>query len=177
MHHDAANQSPIDSVFRRMGGGFSVDERRLHLEPLFWFIVILGCVTIGQRFAVPFDESQFGIGFLGCLLVTMVLALGGRLTVDPARVILYMVGMAACLLTLFFKRDSFSLISLMMLFIVYASYICSIKLYYNQYLRILGGFQDLMLFCVWCGIAQFLIQFLLSPDFMFPFDMVLPENL
>ncbi|MEM7044363.1 MAG: hypothetical protein AAF543_16260, partial [Pseudomonadota bacterium] len=39
------------------------------------------------------------------------------------------------------------------------------------------SFQDIMLFCVWCGIAQFLIQFPLSPDFMFPFDMILPENL
>ena len=176
MHHDAANQSPIDSVFRRMGGGFSVDDG-FHLKPLFWFIVILGCVTVGQRFAVPFDESQFGVGFLACLLITLVLALGGRLTVDPLRVILYAVGMAACLLTLFFKRDSFSLISLMMLFVVYASYVFSVKLYYIQYLRILSGFQDIMLFCVWCGIAQFLIQFPLSPDFMFPFDMILPEKL
>lgn len=177
MHQDASNSSPIDSVFRRMGVGSPADQSGFRWEPIFWFIVLLGCITIGQRFAVPFDESQFGIGFLFCLLITMLLALSGRLTVDPLRVILYAVGMAGCLLTLFFKRDSFSFISLLMLLVVYLSYIFSAKLYYDQYLRILGGFQDIMLFCVWCGIAQFLIQFPLSPDFMFPFDMVLPESL
>ncbi|MGI9508045.1 MAG: hypothetical protein ACR2QJ_01695 [Geminicoccaceae bacterium] len=177
MHHDASNQSPIDSVFRRMGTSPSAEERGFHLEPLTWFFVILGCITIGQRFALPFDESQFGVGFLMCLLITMMLALSGRLTVDPLRVILYAVGMAACLLTLFFKRDAFSFISLMMFFVVYFSYIFSVKLYYHEYLRILSGFQDIMLFCVWCGIGQFLIQFPLSPDFMFPFDMILPEQL
>lgn len=177
MHQDASNQSPIDSVFRRMGVDAPDSRRGFELGPLFWFIAILGCVTIGQRFAVPFDESQFGFGFLFCLLITMMLALGRRLTVDPLRVLLYAVGMAACLLTLFFKRDSFSFISLMMFLVVYFSYMFSVKLYYDQYLRLIGGFQDIMLFCVWCGIAQFLIQFPLSPDFMFPFDMVLPEPL
>ncbi len=155
----------------------SADQSGVRLEPIFGFIAILLCITIGQRFAVPFDESQFGVGFLICLLTTMMLALSGRLTVDPLRVLLYALGMAGCLLTIFFKRDSFSFISLMMLLVVYFSYIFSIKLYYDQYLRILSSFQDIMLFCVWCGIAQFLIQFPLSPDFMFPFDMILPEQL
>lgn len=177
MHQDASNQNAIDSVFRRMGVGMPADGSGSRLGPLLWFVVILGCISIGQRFAVPFDESQFGVGFLCCLLITMMLALGGRLTVDPLRVLLYAVGMAGCLLTLFFKRDAFSFISLMMLLIVYISYIFSIRLYYHQYLKIIGGFQDIMLFCVWCGIVQFLIQFPLSPDFMFPFDMILPEPL
>lgn len=153
------------------------DQSGFRLEPIFGFIAILLCITIGQRFAVPFDESQFGVGFLVCLLTTMVLALSGRLTVDPLRVILYALGMAGCLLTIFFKRDAFSFISLVMLLVVYFSYIFSLRLYYDQYLRILSSFQDIMLFCVWCGIAQFLIQFPLSPDFMFPFDMILPEQL
>lgn len=177
MHHDASNQGPIDSVFRRMGVGMPADDRGVGLEPLLGFFVILGCITIGQRFAVPFDESQFGVGFLVCLLIVMGLALSGRLTVDPMRVILYAIGMASCLLTLFFKRDSFSFISLMMLFVVYFSYVFSFKVYYEQYHRLLSAFQDIMLFCVWCGIAQFLIQFPLSSDFMYPFDLILPEPL
>lgn len=178
MQHDASNQGPIDSVFRRMGVDAHVSERgSFYLEPLFAFVVILGCVTIGQRFALPFDESQFGVGFLFCLLIMVSLALSGRLTIDPVRLIFYIVGMAGCLLTLFFKREAFSFISLLMLLVVYFSYIFSFKLYYDQYLHLLNAFQDIMMFCVWCGLAQFLIQFPLSPDFMFPFDMVLPEAL
>ena len=96
MHQDASNPSPIDSVFRRMGGGMPADQSGFRLEPIFGFVAILLCITIGQRFAVPFDESQFGVGFLVCLLTTMVLALSGRLTVDPPRVILYALGMAGC---------------------------------------------------------------------------------
>jgi len=177
VHHDASNQGPIDSVFRRMGGNFPTDEGGMRFEPLIGFVVILGCITIGQRFAVPFDESQFGVGFLVCLMMVAGFALSGRLTIDPLRILLYAIGMAACLITLFFKRDSFSFISLMMLMVVYFSYIFSFKLYYEQYHRLLSAFQDIMLFCVWCGVVQFLIQFPLSSDFMFPFDMILPTPL
>lgn len=177
MHQDASNQGPIDSVFRRMGGELPADDRNAGLEPLPGFLVILGCITIGQRFAVPFDESQFGVGFLVCLLIVMGLALSGRLTVDPLRILLYAIGMAGCLMTLFFKRDTFSFISLIMLMVVYFSYVFSFKMTYEQYRGLLSGFQDIMLFCVWCGVAQFLIQFPLSSDFMFPFDMILPEPL
>ncbi len=178
MQQDASNQGPIGSVFRRMGVDTHAEEgSRSYLEPLFAFVVILGCVTIGQRFALPFDESQFGIGFLFCLLIMVVLAFSGRLTIDPVRMIFYILGMAGCLLTLFFKREAFSFISLLMLLVVYFSYIFSFKLYYDQYLHLLNAYQDIMMFCVWCGIAQFLIQFPLSSDFMFPFDMILPESL
>lgn len=177
MQHDASNHGPIDSVFRRMGVETDTHNSSFYTEPLFGFMVILGCVTIGQRFALPFDESQFGVGFLISLLIMVGFALSSRLTIDPLRMILYVVGMAGCLLTLFFKRDSFSFISLLMLMVVYFSYIFSFKIYYDQYLRLLNVFQDIMLFCVWCGIVQFLIQFPLSSDFMFPFDMILPESL
>ncbi|MGI9434145.1 MAG: hypothetical protein ACR2Q4_04835 [Geminicoccaceae bacterium] len=152
-------------------------KRGFQVEPLFWFALILGCITVGQRFAIPFDESQFGVGFLACLLITFMLALSGRLGVDPLRVILYFVGISGCLLTLFFKRDAFSTISLIMLLVVYASYVFSIKINYQNYVKLLGSFQNIMLFCVWCGFAQFAIQFVLSPDFMFPLDMILPEKL
>jgi hypothetical protein len=160
-----------------MGVDGDAEEHGFRLEPIFWFVVILGCITIGQRFALPFDESQFGVGFLVCLLVTLSMGLTGRLTIDPFRLILYAIGMGGCMVTLFFKRDAFSFISFLMLLVVYFSYIFSFRLYFDQYLRLLGSFQDIMLFCVWCGLAQFLIQFPLSPDFMFPFDMILPVEL
>jgi len=177
VHQSAPSQSPTDSVFRRMGIDAGASEPRFSYEPIFWFIIILCCITIGQRFAIPFDQSQFGIGFLACLLITMVLALSGRLTIDPFRLILYTIGMSGCMVTLFFKRDAFSFISFVMLLVVYFSYIFSYRLFYDQYLRLLTGYQDIMLFCVWCGVVQFLIQFPLSPDFMFPFDMILPVEL
>lgn len=143
---------------------------------LFWFTVIFGSITIGQRFALPFDESQFGIGFLICLVVMLMLTLTSRLTIDPARLILYFIAMAGCLATLFFKRGSFSVISLMMLFTIYFPYILSFRISFNNYLKLLSSFQDIMMFCVWSGLIQFGIQFILSPDYMFPFDMILPES-
>ena len=161
-----------------MGGGFQGDRNKsgLGADTLFWFAIILGCITIGQRFAVPLDESQFGFGFLFCLLIVAMLALGGRLTIEPSRIILYVIGMSGCLLTLFFKRDAFSTISMMMLFVIYISYVFSYRINFGQYYKILSSYQNLMLFCVWCGLAQFLIQFPLSSDFMFPFDMILPDS-
>lgn len=178
MHPDASSDNAIDSVFRRMGETFPNGGKNagFRADTLFWFAFILGCVTIGQRFAVPLDESQFGFGFLFCLLIVMLLAVGGRLTIEPSRLILYVIGMSGCLATLFFKRDAFSLISMIMLFVIYFSYIFSYKMKYEQYYEILISYQNIMLFCVWCGLAQFLIQFILSSDFMFPFDMVFPET-
>ncbi|MGI9493822.1 MAG: hypothetical protein ACR2QF_15605 [Geminicoccaceae bacterium] len=177
-HQNASSHNAVDSVFRRMGGSFQSDrnDAGLGADSLFWFVVILGCITIGQRFAVPLDESQFGFGFLFCLLITASLALGGRLTIEPSRIILYVIGMSGCLLTLFFKRDAFSIISMMMLFVVYFSYIFSYRLPFEQYYKILSSYQNVMLFCVWCGLVQFLIQFPLSSDFMFPFDMIVPNS-
>ena len=179
MQQDASSNNAIETVFRRMGDSYPSGggDAGLRMDTLFWLAVILVCITIGQRFAVPFDESQFGIGFLACVTIVAVLALGGRLTVEPSRIILYVIGMSACLVTLFFKRDSFSFISMMMLFVVYLSYIFSYRVHFEQYYRILASYQDIMLFCVWCGLAQFAVQFVLSPDFMFPFDMILPEPL
>lgn len=154
----------------------SADEP-LRWEPLIWFSIILGSITIIQRFAIPFDESQFGFGFLFCLLITIGLFFSGRLTVDPTRMILYTVAISGCLVTLFFKRIEISVTSLLMLFVMYFSYSFSLKIYHRHYLSILSSFQDIMLFCAWCGLIQFCTQFVLSPDFMFPLDLILPENL
>ncbi len=177
VQHDAMDRSAVGSVFRRMGVDAGPSDGPFRYEPLIWFTVILGCITIGQRFAIPFDESQFGFGFLFCLLITVMLAVSSRLTIDPTRMLLYFVAISGCLITLFFKRNEFSTISLLMLFVVYFSYIFSLKLYRDQYISILGSFQDIMLFCAWCGLIQFLIQFVLSPDYMFPFDLFVPEQL
>lgn len=178
MHQDASSHNAIDSVFRRMSGTFPSggNNAGMSADTLFWFAIILGCVTIGQRFAVPLDESQFGFGFLLCLLIVALLAMSGRLTIEPSRLILYVIGMSGCLVTLFFKRDAFSLISMVMLFVIYFSYIFSNKMSYGQYYEILSSYQNIMLFCVWCGLAQFSIQFVLTSDFMFPFDLILPES-
>ena len=177
MQHDTTNFDPVGSVFRRMGVDASLADEPLRWEPLIWFSLIMASVTIVQRFAIPFDESQFGFGFLFCLLITIGLFFSGRLTVDPTRMILYTVAICGCLVTLFFKRIEISVTSLLMLFVMYFSYSFSLKIYHRHYLSILSSFQDIILFCAWCGLIQFCIQFVLSPDFMFPFDLILPENL
>ena len=177
MQHDTTNIDPVGSVFRRMGVDATSPDESLHWEPLIWFSLIIGSITIIQRFAIPLDESQFGFGFLLCLLITIGLFFSGRLTVDPTRMILYTVAISGCLVTLFFQRIEISVTSLLMLFVMYFSYSFSLKIYHYHYLSILSRFQDIILFCAWCGLMQFCIQFVLSPDFMFPFDLILPENL
>ncbi len=175
--HETTNPDPVDSVFRRMGVAASPEENVQTWEPLIWLTIILGSITVIQRFAIPYDQSQFGVGFFACLLITMGMLFTGRLTVDPTRMIWYTIAILGCLVTLFFKRTEISTTSLMMFFVMYVSYAFSLKLYYHQYLSILSSFQDLILFCCWCGLAQFGIQFVLGPDFMFPFDLFMPENL
>jgi hypothetical protein len=173
---DVTKTDAVDSVLRRMGGQ-TLPDREARWSAVTWLAIILGCVTIGQQIAIPFDESQFGFGFLFSLLIALGLTFRGQLGISPLRLICYMVVLGALMTTLFFKRGSFSTTSLMMLAAIYAPYVLALRVTRQDYLEILGNFQSSMLFCSWCGLVQFGIQFVASADLMFPVSLILPENL
>ena len=145
-----------------------------------WFMLALAIilsVTVLQRFAVPVAGSVFGLGFLVCLVGTLVCLMQGVLKVDSKRAVLYSFAVCALLSTLLVDRGGFSLLSLAMLMTLYAPFVAVLTVKDDEYLDLLDVFQRVISFVAWCGLLQFAVQFVLSPAWMFPFDRVLPEAL
>ena len=140
-------------------------------------VAILLSVTVLQRFAVPGAGSVFGLGFLMCLIATLVGLMSGVLQIDPRRAVLYGFAMCVLLSTLLVKSDGFSPLSLAMLMTLYAPFMAVLTVGRDEYVGLLDLFQRVVAFVAWCGLIQFAVQFVLSPTWMFPFDRVLPEAL
>lgn len=138
-------------------------------------LIVIVSVTVLQRFAIPVAGSLFGLGFLICLGATLFYLMQGVLRVDPMRATLYALTCCALFLTLALQEHRFSLLSLAMLMTLYAPFTCVLAVGEGDYRRILDLFQSVVSFVAWCGLAQFAIQFILSPAWMFPFDRILPD--
>jgi hypothetical protein len=140
-------------------------------------LAVILSVTVLQRFAVPVAGGVFGLGFLVCLVATLVFLMQEVLQIDPKRSVLYCLAVCALLSTLLVKEGSFSLLSVAMLMTLYAPFVAVLAVRDGEYLGLLDVFQRVISFVAWCGLAQFAVQFVLSPGWMFPFDRVLPEAL
>ena len=165
-------QRVAPGVLPRASVAIAVRRRRWLLA-----LAVLLSVTVLQRFAIPVAGSVFGLGFLVCLVATLVCLMQGVLQVDPKRAALYGLAVCALLSTLLVKGGSFSLLSLAMLMTLYAPFVTVLAVKGDEYLELLDVFQCVISFVAWCGLTQFAVQFVLSPAWMFPFDRVLPEAL
>ena len=139
-------------------------------------LIILLCVTVLQRLAVPGSGGELGVGFVLCFAAFLYGIFKGLLVLSPQRIVLYCVAASALLLTLFARSKEFSLLSLPMLLVLYAPYMAVAPMAREDYVKLLGTFQTVVLFCAACAIVQFLIQFPLGANAMFPLDLVLPES-
>lgn len=162
----ASRQRPADSWYR---GG---------VRPLLlmWLAVLLS-VTVLQRFAIPGTGEIVGVGFAGCVAVAGWAVVRGYLRIDPVRFGLYGIAVACLLVTLFARSEQFSSQSLFMLLLLYLPFILMVEVDRTTFEMMLEIFQRVMILSAIVGILQFGIQFLLGPDAMFPFDLVLPPGL
>lgn len=146
------------------------------LVPLGIFSAVLLFVTVGQRFAVPGAGSRLGIGFVFAYAAFLFGFMNGVLRISPIRVLLYL-AMASTLLALIFTLTvPFSPLSIAMLLILYLPFVAVAPMRRQDYERILMAYQGIMTFCAFCGILQFIVQFILGSQAMFPFDKILPDS-
>lgn len=146
------------------------------LVPLGIFSAVLLFVTIGQRFAVPGTGSRLGVGFLLAYGAFLFGLLNGVLRISTARLLLYL-AMAGTLLALIFTLSGpFSQLSIAMLLILYLPFVAVAPLRREDYQQILMAYQAIMTFCAFCGILQFGVQIVLGPQYMFPFDKIMPDS-
>lgn len=137
----------------------------------------LVAVTVLQRFAVPGTGGIVGVGFLLGFGMTAYALGTGTLRVDPDRLVLYAVAVAGLLVTMLVKWGPFSHTSFLMLATLYLPFVAALAVTEEEYRQILGMFQDIMAVLALAGLLQFASQFVVGPEWMFPFDLVLPDQL
>ena len=138
--------------------------------------VVLVSVTVLQRFAVPGTGGRLGAGFVLAFGAFMFGLLNGVFRVSLVRVLLYVAMTSILLVLIFTLRTSFSILSMAMLFILYIPFVTVAPMQMEVHKRILMLYQGVMTFCALCGIIQFLAQFAIGPQGMFPFDYVLQTS-
>ena len=127
-----------------------------------------------QRFAMPMMGGAFGLSFVIGLSVAAWGLLRGFFIIEPARFVLFIVVVAAILLSRVVSDQPFSILSLMMLLVLYAPFILIMPLSHGAYRRLLLAFQKVAAVVAGCGLVQFAVQFIAGPAWMFPFDRLLP---
>ena len=139
--------------------------------------VIMVAVTVLQRFAVPGTGEIVGVGFALGLIAT-VFGLGrGILRTEPRRLVLYAVMIGGLLVTLLVKSSPYSLSSFLMLAVLYLPFIAMFRVSVDEDPQGLNVFQRLMALLAVAGLLQMAVQFVAKPEWMFPLDMFLPEQL
>lgn len=137
-------------------------------------VTVILSVTVLQRFALPFAGSVVGVGFVLSLAASIWGLVTRRMRIDPARTVLFAIAMAALLLTLVMRPSGYSKLSFAMLVVAYFFFTLYLPLQYSEYLRLLRSVQAVMGFVAISGLVQFLAQFAVGQEWMFPFDRVLP---
>ena len=140
-------------------------------------LTVILSVTVLQRFALPFAGSVVGVGFVLSLTAGVWGLVTRRMRIDPARTVLFAIAMAALLLTLVMRPSGYSKLSFAMLVVAYLFFILYLPLQYSAYLRLLRSVQAVTGFVAVSGLVQFMAQFAVGRDWMFPFDLVLPPAL
>jgi hypothetical protein len=132
--------------------------------------------TLLSKFAIPPLGAQ-GIGIslflvLGALLFG---SISGLLSFEPRRLTLYvaLIGIVGFMQIL--QPNSFSVASLLLLIAVHLPYVFTLP-QRDDNGRIIKFFLNLVTLFAFCGIAQYSLQFFISPRFLFPIENFVPNS-
>jgi uncharacterized membrane protein YgdD (TMEM256/DUF423 family) len=144
-------------------------------SPRSWLLAILFASIFLQRFAIPL--SQTGIGFNFCVTLAGLAVLGwrGALVVDPARAVAACGFVAAVWLSSLLNPLTTSAGSIALVLAIYLPFAVSLRTPGTAFEDCLAAFQTMILVCAVCGIAQFIAQFVVSPQYLFTFRGLLPD--
>ncbi len=148
--------------------------------PTWLRFALLAAPLIGATFISKFGFpplAAMGIGASIFFLLGVVAAgtvLGG-LSIEPRRLALFAAMVGILGLMQIFQPNSFSPSSLLLLVAVHLPYIFAIP-GSNDKDRIIKFFLGIVTVFAWCGIAQYGLQFFISPRFLFPIENFTPDS-
>jgi hypothetical protein len=144
---------------------------------VFVLAIMLGCCIFLQRFAVPLGASQIPATFVACYGLFVLLLISGRLAIQVKLLTLFLLTVAGMTVSLLVSAETASMASFAYVIGIYVLYIFRLKNTEGLSGRVLDIFGNLMAICAACGIAQFLVQFVVGPDLAFPLDNFVPDRL
>lgn len=145
-----------------------------------WTLIIpvLGA-TLFSKFALPGVTAE-GIG-MGFPLVYLALAAGacvaGIVRVEPARLIFYCLMASVIGGVTVMQGGNVSLPSLAFLLLLHLPYVVYMAGAERVMKTLFSVFLNVALFIALCGIAQYVLQFFVSPAYVFPMENFLPADL
>lgn len=144
----------------------------------FLICALIISVTFFIKLAIPIGGGSQVFFTLICIYLLIGLGfLSGRLEIRKQNFGAYLLLVGGLLTTQILGNTDFSLLSITMLVIVHLPYIFRIKEGTLPYFMEIVFFQRIMAILAVLGIFQFFIQFLTGPDYAFPIDSFLPQNL
>ncbi|HEY2781533.1 MAG TPA: hypothetical protein VGI90_12190 [Steroidobacteraceae bacterium] len=132
--------------------------------------------TFISKFGFP-PLAALGIGvsiffLLGAIAAGSVL---GGMSIEPRRLALFTAMLGILGVIQIFQPNSFSPSSLLLLAAVHLPYIFTVPGGDDKQ-RIIKFFLGIVLLFAWCGIAQYCLQFFISPRFLFPIENFTPTG-
>jgi hypothetical protein len=132
--------------------------------------------TFLSKFAIPPFGAQ-GIGISVILLLAVVSAgiVGGGMRIEPRRLTLYFMLLGSLGLIQILQPDSFSPTSFLLLAAVHLPYAVTLPRS-DDGDRIVKFFLQIVTILALLGIAQYALQFVVNPSFLFPIENFVPDK-
>jgi hypothetical protein len=160
----------------------ALDRADAHEGRRDWIALALLCVPIlgaslVSRFGVPgFSQVGIGIALPMMLLAFAAGVLSGRVQIEPHRLALFCLMLAALALPQLLRAGPFSATSLLMLAVVHLPYVLLVSGGHEQVQRALSFFLAIATLLAVCAIAQYFLQSVLDIALLFPIDHFVPAE-
>jgi hypothetical protein len=133
-------------------------------------------VTFLSKFAVPpFGKLGLGISIFVPFAALAAGAIGGYIRIEPRRLTLYMTLIGLLGLMQILQPEAFSPSSLLLLVVVHLPYIFEVP-HSDDGGRIMKFFLGIATVFALLGIAQYSLQFFVSPRYLFPIENFVPDK-
>ncbi len=133
--------------------------------------------TIFMKVAISSLSSAFTIAIPILLAIPLVGLLLGRMRFDPGRLSLYLMVVALLWAMQIFGGDSFSMNSMLLVTTLFFTMVVYVPVPAHRAGMALAFFLNLATLLALCGIAQFLLQFVIGSRFAFPIEHFLPKDI
>lgn len=138
-------------------------------------VPLLGASLLAKLGVPPFATQGFGIALPVIFLALAIAALDDRVRIDPQRLGLYCVMLAALSLPQLLRAGPFSELSLLMLAAVHFPYILVVKDGHERIEAVLKCFLNIAALLAVLALAQYFLQGFISVALLFPLDNFLPS--
>jgi hypothetical protein len=134
-------------------------------------------VTLLPKLSIPPFAAQ-GIDMSLLVIFTAIGAglFAGCMRLDAWRLALYALAIGILGFVQILRPDSFSMSSMLLLAAIHFPYVFAVMRGNGDQQRVIARFLGIATFLAWCGIAQYFLQFVVDPRWLFPIENFVPSS-